>query len=463
MEQDRPTALRGFDSYELRLGDELRGHRATLGKSLLDVQRELRIKASFIDAIENGDPSVAPNPGFVPGYVRAYARYLGLDPDSVYRRFCEETGFVGQTSRMAQTGASPKGGLALGAGAVGASPNRDPSLSGSAFASPVGRARPVGLGVSPSDIASALVLAALIGGLGWGGWALIKDIQRVEFAPSNDAPELLAAAPGGGTLPGLAPASEPAPWIAAGPERQAALEELYSPRPDAAAPPTAGFGDGPIAAIDPETSGLFAGHAPPPREMGPRLALGTAPSSSAASPARPLAGRDGRSPLTPASASSPIAPQPALAATSVEPGVWLEAEARSWLRVRDASGATLVERNFEAGERWEAPDRGEGLDLITGNAGGLLIIVDGVRHGPLGRSGVVVRNVDLGAEAVRERFEAQAPAPAAAPTRAAAAIASRQVAAATPAAAAVPPAVAYTHLPLPTTRAASMYVGALPR
>jgi cytoskeletal protein RodZ len=37
----------------------------------------LRIKADYVAAIENADPSVFPNPSFVPGYVRAYARYLG--------------------------------------------------------------------------------------------------------------------------------------------------------------------------------------------------------------------------------------------------------------------------------------------------------------------------------------------------------------------------------------------------
>nr|WP_322865522.1 hypothetical protein [Aquicoccus sp. G2-2]MEA1112771.1 hypothetical protein [Aquicoccus sp. G2-2] len=31
-----------FDDYDLRLGDMMRGERATMGKSLLDVQRELR-------------------------------------------------------------------------------------------------------------------------------------------------------------------------------------------------------------------------------------------------------------------------------------------------------------------------------------------------------------------------------------------------------------------------------------
>ncbi len=45
------TQLKGFDDYELKLGDIMRGERATLGKSLLDVQRELRIKASYISAI----------------------------------------------------------------------------------------------------------------------------------------------------------------------------------------------------------------------------------------------------------------------------------------------------------------------------------------------------------------------------------------------------------------------------
>ena len=36
---------RWFDDFQLRLGDIMRGERATMGKSLLDVQRELRIKA----------------------------------------------------------------------------------------------------------------------------------------------------------------------------------------------------------------------------------------------------------------------------------------------------------------------------------------------------------------------------------------------------------------------------------
>ncbi|HHY02571.1 MAG TPA: DUF4115 domain-containing protein, partial [Paracoccus sp.] len=83
----------GFDDFEMRLGDVMRGERATMGKSLLDVQRELRIRASYVAAIENSDLSAFDAPSFVSGYVRSYARYLGMDQDWVFRRFCEESGF----------------------------------------------------------------------------------------------------------------------------------------------------------------------------------------------------------------------------------------------------------------------------------------------------------------------------------------------------------------------------------
>ena len=57
---------KGFDSFDVRLGDLMRGERATMGKSLLDVQRELRIKATYISAIENCDPSAFQTPGHSP-------------------------------------------------------------------------------------------------------------------------------------------------------------------------------------------------------------------------------------------------------------------------------------------------------------------------------------------------------------------------------------------------------------
>ena len=85
--------VNGFDSYTLLLGEELRGERATFGKSLLQVQKDLKIKAAYISAIENCDLDAFPNKGFVAGYVRSYARYLNLNSEEVYERFCRESGF----------------------------------------------------------------------------------------------------------------------------------------------------------------------------------------------------------------------------------------------------------------------------------------------------------------------------------------------------------------------------------
>ena len=42
-------SLRGFDDYQLCLGDILRGERATKGKSLLNVQREIKIILLFLN------------------------------------------------------------------------------------------------------------------------------------------------------------------------------------------------------------------------------------------------------------------------------------------------------------------------------------------------------------------------------------------------------------------------------
>jgi hypothetical protein len=99
---------KGFDAFELLLGDLMRGERATMGKSLIDVQRELKIKAAYIAAIENADPSAFDTPGFIAGYVRSYARYLNMDPDWAFETFCRESGFS-TTHGMAPRRLRPQG------------------------------------------------------------------------------------------------------------------------------------------------------------------------------------------------------------------------------------------------------------------------------------------------------------------------------------------------------------------
>ena len=78
---------------EATLCDVMRGERATLGKTITDVRLELRPSKKYILAIESGDISAFRCLKFVPGYVRSYAHYLGLNPDQAFANFCIETGF----------------------------------------------------------------------------------------------------------------------------------------------------------------------------------------------------------------------------------------------------------------------------------------------------------------------------------------------------------------------------------
>lgn len=86
--------VRRFNDYKIRLGDEMRGLRASMGKSLLDVEQDLRIRASLIHAIEKADANSFDTKWVIPGYVRTYAKYLGMDPEDGYQRFCKETGYT---------------------------------------------------------------------------------------------------------------------------------------------------------------------------------------------------------------------------------------------------------------------------------------------------------------------------------------------------------------------------------
>jgi cytoskeleton protein RodZ len=151
-----------------RIGAELRQVRDRLGWKLADVAAELRIREPYLDAIEHGDLDALPGPAYQIGFVRAYARILGLDGEEILRRFRAE-----------------------GAGAV-----KTPELS---FLAPVpDRAVPSGAIV----LLGVVVLLA-----GYGLWYLHTESDRTLAAsiPAQLAPLAVPPAP---------PAPKPAPAVA---------------------------------------------------------------------------------------------------------------------------------------------------------------------------------------------------------------------------------------------------------
>ncbi|MDO9710728.1 helix-turn-helix domain-containing protein [Paracraurococcus lichenis] len=78
----------------VRLGAELRDARLALGLSIEDLAQSLRIRRVYLAALEDGRARDLPAPAYAVGFVRSYARALGLDENEVVRRFREASGQI---------------------------------------------------------------------------------------------------------------------------------------------------------------------------------------------------------------------------------------------------------------------------------------------------------------------------------------------------------------------------------
>ncbi|NMG64845.1 DUF4115 domain-containing protein [Azoarcus indigens] len=61
-------------------GAQLRQAREARGETLSDVAQVLKLSRRQVEALENGRHDALPGPAFARGFLRNYARYLGLDP-----------------------------------------------------------------------------------------------------------------------------------------------------------------------------------------------------------------------------------------------------------------------------------------------------------------------------------------------------------------------------------------------
>jgi cytoskeletal protein RodZ len=69
------------------LGEEFRSAREARGLSLSDVAERLHIRSVYLAAIEDEDWHVVGAPVYVRGFMRTYARFLGLDAEGAVARF----------------------------------------------------------------------------------------------------------------------------------------------------------------------------------------------------------------------------------------------------------------------------------------------------------------------------------------------------------------------------------------
>ncbi len=83
--------LEPIASHDVPISDLLKRTRLDRGFDLADVARETRIPLRHLKALEAGDFTNLPALAYCIGFVRTYARYLGLDADSAARQYKQET------------------------------------------------------------------------------------------------------------------------------------------------------------------------------------------------------------------------------------------------------------------------------------------------------------------------------------------------------------------------------------
>lgn len=355
---------KGFDGFDLRLGDLMRGERATMGKSLLDVQRELKIKAAYIAAIENADPAAFDTPGFIAGYVRSYGRYLNMDPDWAFDTFCRESGFATAHGMSAAASSAKPARYDFGASGAG----KDIFSSSATPFIPAGEA--MLSRIEPGAIGSVVVLIALVGGLGFGGWTVLQEVQKVQFAPVEQTPVVVSELdPLAGATNTTGQTETLAQFEAPSPE---ALDRLY--RPQALDVPVLIARDGPISTLNP---GLFGTLAPAPDAA----LLAAVGSVANASPAIQVN-------------EGPV------------PEVQLVAARPAWIRVRAANGSVIFEGIMDAGDKFAMPSTEEPATLRVGESGAIYFAVNGVHFGPAGPNGTVTSKLDLSAKNLTTAYAA---------------------------------------------------------
>ncbi|HYG91680.1 MAG TPA: helix-turn-helix domain-containing protein [Azospirillum sp.] len=401
----------------------LREARERLGVELRDVASILRIRYVYLQAIENGRYDDLPGAAYAAGFLRSYAEYLGLDPAEVLRRYKDEA--AGRIRKQelyylpmpAAGGGVPGGTVLLGtlvlAGIV---------YGSWYYLSATDR--------SVADMVPALPdrLVSLLDNLPWNSNTLPAATVGEQPAPVVTVPQptVTASVPPPAPPPAPVTASAPPPAPPPVPATTSAPSSATPPAPVsiAAAVPAAPAAQGgasvtQAASVPPPTPSAVTVAAPTPAApVPPRAPVVEATPAPAPAP-QPLAavvppsphGDDDEAdmatqeptPLTPAPLAAAVPQPPAASAEAGSGKVYgaqntnsrfqVRAKQDSWIQVRDAQDIIFT-RVLKPGDTYHVPDR-PGIRLRTGNAGGLVIVADGVEGPPMGSVGQVLRDVPL--------------------------------------------------------------------
>ncbi|MCL5292042.1 MAG: DUF4115 domain-containing protein [Actinobacteria bacterium] len=74
----------------MSVGNVLASARRQSGRSIVDVEKATKIRARYLSALEQNDFAAVPGDVYAKGFIRTYAKYLGLDPEPLIHQYSME-------------------------------------------------------------------------------------------------------------------------------------------------------------------------------------------------------------------------------------------------------------------------------------------------------------------------------------------------------------------------------------
>lgn len=426
-----PLRATGFPAH-LGAGDLLREARELRREELQTVANNLRIRLAYLQAIEEGRFKELPGSTYAVGFVRSYADYLGLDSADVVRRFREEVAKAHGKIKLVVPTVDSRGkvppaavlllsilGIAVIYGVwyyrssqdqvsiqpvtevpdrlIALSPDQATPAQATATQATANQTAASG---AASDGTPATGAATADAAASEPAGAATTASSAAEPAVAADSADDIAASAGTAaastdSAASAVPTVEPSIVV----EEIAAVAETQgssSPAVDAVAPAIeAAAGQ---AAAAPATGSAGATSAAESGGAGSFAGSATEP----AAVAEAESDVDNVPPAPELVEVTQELPEPSLAELpdGAIPGVVLEARMDSWVSVVGRDGKRIFGEIMQAGDRYIVPAN-QILYMATGNAGGIDIIVDGVKLPPLGEVGAVRKRIPLDPEKLK--------------------------------------------------------------
>lgn len=396
----------------------LRRHRKLTGQDLKTVAQALRIRYVYLEAIEQGRYDALPGSTYALGFIKTYAEYLNLDEEEIVQRFRDDVDGLDDQTQLVFPSPVPEGKVPGGA---------------------------------------ILLVALIMGALAYGGWYTLssRDSKLADFVPAlpdrlqalfedgatdtefasvgsqadtaggeSSVGEVVTSATPAASVSGeaagtatQAPATE-TPSVQASSTQASSTQASTSEAPAPSATPRQATQTAESAPIGAATSTVLDSSGAPNTgtPAGTERATGVASTAPAATPAAASAVASGTTVISsqsvtsvsedeiPAAPAAPIPTQTVSVPDATQPQVYgegntdariiLRATQDAWVQVRDGSDELLLTRVLREGDVYRVPNE-EGLTLLTGNAGGIEVLVDGTLMAPLGPVGSVRRDLAL--------------------------------------------------------------------